>query len=260
MARKGCGPYNLGAPKAMAKQVIGPRTEEETSAGRPRITGPIITKTEEYVQNQDAKQKAAKASLVSLTDRDGREFNQIEYKGRTFNTPTREEYKKLKKMQLEGKFDNYKDYDEFNKKNSYNQAANLHMVTDTKTGEKKPKQVFSRGQAQIGSSGGGANTQEGARRLNQRGQMVVRGEAERFVSDPNSRNPSSFRDYNAAQEVRSRFLTDSIKSDHSAMDYVRRQKAKIDAYEGRLPYQSSPNNKVKSAAYKMKGFGSKTYK
>lgn len=250
MARKGCGPYNLGAPKTIAKQVTGPLTEEEASR-RPQITGPIVREAEDYVARKDAEQKATpKPRLQSQTDQDGRTYNVMSYKNKTYNLPTRDEQKKLQERDARGEFDNYQDYDDYNKKHEYDYKSNTLNVVDTKTNKKKVKKIFSRGQASLNQSGGGARTQEDARALNNRGQLDIRTRAESFMKGDKS--GATFADYNTAQGVKARHKRDSIASAQQAQDYVARMKF--------LANPNSPNNKVKSAAYKMKGYGSKSYK
>jgi len=178
MAKKGCGPYNLGAPKSMAKQTSGTNVER----GR-----------EENLRQPSAEERASLQNRSQLTDKEREVLNQRNL------TPDKPTWDLSRKNQ--GKY--------FNRLRKEG-TTNAESFREELVGQQR--------------------MQDSARMVNNRFHDGIR-----FDSQNKSGNTGK---------------------------YV--SEPYIDMEDGEIKFRpqrnSSPNNKVKSAAYKMKGYGSKSYK
>jgi hypothetical protein len=247
MARKGCGPYNLGAPKTIAKQlkgnVAGPSTEEESKKNR-KIGGPMVDQANENIQQRHAafeKAKAKGAQPGTDYDSDGNERNYVEFNNQRYYPGDQNRRQQRAKAIKEGKYDNWETGQRYNNKHSYDYKNNVLNVTNPRTGDKKVKQNFDPKHSANRDASGAYNPS-----LSQRGQL---GNRDKALYDQSKGNYSS-RESQAAQSVIVEHKTDSIGDAHGAQSRQIVNKALNSLFP------PSPNNKL-SSAFKMQGFMSK---
>lgn len=243
MARKGLGPYGLGAPKTVAKQqkgnVAGPLTEDQTPK-RTRIKGPYIDAANEEVQQrhtafEEAKKKGPQ--IITTTDSDGRDVQHVEFNNQRYTPGDQKRRKQRNDAINRGVYDNWENNQFYNNKHSYDYENNILDVTDSQTGKKKIKQTFHPNHRALRTPSGGVN-----RALTTNSQENNRTRAEYDQRQGNTRSDAHI----AAQRLQAEHKMDSVSDAHRAQT-----SAIIEKF---LNKNFPPTPNKLSSAFKMSGY------